>query len=102
MISFIQYDANGNGVYVRLMVQEVVGAVVAYVSEDAAAVRYHSRMIVPKDDAVRDLPEWSRQDDEECGRHDKPVFIHGEIVVNAVEQEMRCDGEAVVGQMACP
>jgi hypothetical protein len=31
-----------------------------------------------------ELPERCRKDGEKCRRHDEPVLVHGEIVMDAV------------------
>ena len=67
------------------MVQEVVGAVVADVAEDAAAVHCDCGVPVVEEDGVGELPEGRGEDEEKCGRHDETQAVHGEVVVDAVE-----------------
>jgi hypothetical protein len=81
------------------VVKEVVRHVVAGVSKDTTAVSSRSRVPVPADDSVCELPERRSQDNKKCRRHDQPVLVHGKIVVNAVEKEMESEADAIIGQM---
>jgi hypothetical protein len=65
-----------------------MGHVVTSVSEDAAAVRSQRSRPVPEDDGMCEFPEGCGKRDEKCRRHDKSVFVHREIVVDAMEEEM--------------
>jgi hypothetical protein len=73
---------------ILLVVEEVVGHIVASVTKDATAIRSECRVPVPEDESVCEFPERCGERDEECRRHDKPVLIHREIMMNAVEEEM--------------
>ena len=84
---------------VLLVVEEVVGHVIASVSENATAVCSQSCMPIPEDDCVCELPEGCSESYEQSWRHDKPVLVHREVVVNAVKEEMQGDANAVVWQM---
>jgi hypothetical protein len=79
-----------------LVVEEVVRHVVASVAKNATAVRSRGRIPVPEDDGVREFPEGCGKHDEQRGWHDKPVLIHGEVMVDAVEEKMQGDTNAVV------
>lgn len=83
-----------------LVVQEVVRHVVANVAEDAAAVGGGPHVPVPEKDAVRHLPEREGQRNEKSRGHDQAVFVHGEVVVDAVEGEVEGDANPVVGEVA--
>lgn len=74
--------------------------VVAGVAKDTTTVGSQSGIPVPEDDRVCELPERCRQDSEECRWHDEPVSVHGKVVVNAVEQEVEGDRDAVIGEVA--
>lgn len=78
------------------MVQEVVGQIVADITQDSTAVNGGGSIPIPKDDGVRKLPPGGCEDGEECGGHDEAEAVHGEIVVDAVEEEVRGDHEAVI------
>jgi hypothetical protein len=59
--------------------------VIAGVSKYPAAISSRCRVPVPKNNGVRKFPERCRKCDEQCRRHNQPILIHGEIVVDAVE-----------------
>lgn len=67
-----------------LVVQEVVGAIVANVAEDATAVDCHCCVPIVEEDCVGELPERRGENQEKCGRHDESQAVHWEVVVNAV------------------
>lgn len=75
-------------VHILLVVEEVVGHVVASVSKDATAIRSCGSIPIPEDDAMCEFPEGRCKYDKQCGWHDQSVLVHGKVVVNAVEQEM--------------
>lgn len=85
---------------VLLVVEKVVGHVIAGVSKNATAIRSQSCRPVPKNDGVCKLPERCGESDEQGRRHDKPVFVHGEVVVNAVKEEMQGEANAVIWQIS--
>jgi len=73
----------------RLMMQEIMRQVVRDVSEDAAR-EYHDRDVpVPIEDGVRELIKRESEDHKECGRHDEALFVHREVVVDTMEQEVQ-------------
>lgn len=47
---------------------------------------------------MREMVEGVGEDEEEGRGHDEAVAAHGEIVVDAVEEEVEGDGDAVVRQ----
>lgn len=82
------------------MVEEVVRHVVACVSEDASTVGRQGRIPVPKDNSMSKLPERRCQNDKKGGRHNKSVFVHWQVVVNTVQEEVESDADTVVGKVA--
>ena len=46
-----------------------------------------------------EMPEWCRKDNEQGGWHDETIFIHGQVVVDAVEQEMQGYTHSVIREM---
>lgn len=78
------------------VVQEVVGHVVANVSENASAVHQHCCIPVVEKDDVRKFVKWSGQDHKQSGRHDQPIFIHWKIVVDSMQEEMERDSDSVI------
>lgn len=85
---------------ILLVVEEVVRHVVACVSKDAATVRSQGRMPIPKDDGMSELPERCCQNDEKRGRHNESVLVHRQVVMDAVEEEVKGYANTVVGQVA--
>lgn len=71
-----------------LVVQEIVSEIVANVAKDAAAEYGRGHVPVPVKDGVGQLPEWSCQHDEEGGRHDEAIPVHGKVVVDTVQKEV--------------
>lgn len=45
------------------------------------------------------LPERTCEYEEESGRHNEAITVHREVVVDAMEEKVQCDGEAVVRQI---
>lgn len=78
------------------MVQEIVGQVVANVSEDSAAKHRHGCEPVVEEDCMGQLPEGNSQDHEQCRGHNKAVPVHREVVVNTVEEEVKSQADTVV------
>ena len=83
----------------RSMMQEVMGQIVANVAEDAAAVDRDRDVPVPVEDEVGEAVEGCGEHDEEGGRHDEAEFVHGEVVVDAVEEEVQGDTNAIVREI---
>ena len=74
--------------------------VVADVAEDAAAEDGGGDVPVPVEDCVGELVEGGGEDDEEGGGHDEAELVHGEVVVDAVEEEVCGEADAVVGEVS--
>lgn len=70
------------------VMQEIVGKVVADVTEDAAAVHGRGGIPVVEEDGMGQLPERGREDHEEGRRHDETVPVHRKVVVDAVEEKV--------------
>lgn len=93
--SFLMYQVYERDVL--LVVQEVVSQVIADVAK-YSTTKYSRRSIpVVKEDCMCELVERSRESDEEGRRHDKTVSVHGEVVVDAMEEEVCCYADSVVG-----
>lgn len=80
--------------------EEVVGQVITDVAEDAAAENGSCGIPVVEEYRMRQLPERGRKDQEESRRHHKTVLVHGQVVMDAMEQEMERDADPVVGQIS--
>lgn len=74
-------------------------AVVANVAENTTAVDGDGGVPVVKEDGVGEFPERRGEDQEQSRRHDEAQAVHGEVVVDAMEEEVQGDGGAVVGQV---
>lgn len=74
-----------------------MGQIVADVAEDAAAEHHDCHIPVVEEDSMRELIEWCCKDDEKRGRHDKSVAVHGEIMVDAMEEEVEGQEDRTVG-----
>jgi hypothetical protein len=97
MLAKVPNESSGG--HLLLVVQEVMGHVVAGVAKYAATVRSRGRIPVPEDECVCELPEGRGEQGEERRRHDKPVLVHGKIVMDAVEEEVEGDSDAVIREM---
>lgn len=82
------------------MVEEVVSQIVANVAENSATKDLHCREPIVEKYGMCQLPEWGGEYDEQRGWHDQSIFIHREIVVNAVKQEVKGQANAIVGKPA--
>ena len=51
--------------------------IVADIAEDATAVDCNGCVPVIEEDEVSKVPERGGEDEEECGRHDESVAVHG-------------------------
>jgi hypothetical protein len=83
-----------------LVVKEVMCEIVADVSEDAATVGCSSSIPVVEEYSMCKLPERSGQSSEERRRHNKTILVHREIMMDAVKDEMKCNSNTVVRQVA--
>lgn len=46
-----------------------------------------------------EVPEGRSENDEERGRHDESVLVHGKVMVNTMKQEMESDEDPVIGKV---
>ena len=83
----------------RSVMQEVMGQVVADVTEDAAAVYRYGDVPVPVKDEEGEAVEGGGEHDEKGGRHDEAEFVHGEVVVDAMEEEVQGYTDAIVREI---
>ena len=79
-----------------LVVQEVVCQVVADVSEDTATKDGGADIPVRGKNKVCKLPEWVCKNHEKGRGHHQSVFVHGQVVVNAMEQKVCSDTDTVI------
>ena len=78
------------------MVKKVVCHVVADISEDTTAVRQHTGIPVVVEDRMRQLPERSSKKNKQSRWHHKSILIHGQVVMDAVQEEMQDDANSIV------
>ena len=84
---------------VLFMMQEIMGLVVTNVSEDPTAEDGSGGEPIPEEDGVGEFEERDGEDEEEGWWHDEAVLIHWQEVVDAVEEEVCCDSDTVVGEV---
>ena len=82
------------------MVEEVVSQIVERVAEDTTTVGSCRGVPVVEEHGVCKLPERCCKQCEQRRRHDQPVLIHGEVVMDAMEEEVQGESGAVIGKMA--
>ena len=70
------------------VVEEVVSQIIADVAKDTSTEHLHGRKPVVEEDGMGELPERSGQNHKQSWRHDKSIAVHGQVVVNAVEEEV--------------
>lgn len=81
------------------VVEEVVSKIIADIPENATT-KYSSRCTpVIEEHSVCQLPERRRKDYKEGRRHDKPIPVHRQVVVNTVQEEVRSECNTVVGKI---
>lgn len=83
-----------------LVVKEVVGQVIADVTKNAAAVDRRRGIPVVGENGMSEIPERSRKQQKHGWGHDQSVLVHGQVMVDAVEQEVRNDAIFVVRKIA--
>lgn len=80
------------------MMQEIMSHVVTHVSENTATICQNGSMPIVENHGVRKFVEGNGKDNEQRRRQDQPVPIHWQVVVNAVEKEVKGDSNTVIGQ----
>lgn len=84
--------------YSLAVVQEIVSHVIANVAEHAATVYRQGRIPVVGKDSMGQFPERCSQDNEEGRGHHKSVFVHGQIMMDSVQQEMQSKSNSIIGK----
>lgn len=82
------------------MVKEVMSQVIADITKDTATVDSGRGIPVVGENGVCEVPKWSSKQHEHGGRHNKSVLIHGQVVVDAVKQEVCNDAISVIRKVA--
>lgn len=83
-----------------LVVEEVVSQVIADITKDAATVDRGRGIPVVGENGMGEIPERSCKQYEHGRGHDKSVPIHGQVVVDAVKQEVCNDAIFVIRKVA--
>jgi len=73
--------------------------IVANISKQATAKGCGACIPVEEEDCVSKPPERRSEHAEHDGWHDEPVFVHGEVVVNTMEEKVGRDSYPVVGKV---
>ena len=77
-----------------------MGQVVHDITQDTATVHRCGNIPVPKKDGMRQLPERRGQRQEQRRGHNQAEFVHGQIMVDSMQQKVRCDHEPVIGHFS--
>lgn len=83
-------------VYLRFVVQKVMGQIVTNISEDTTTENTDGHVPVPVEHKVRQMPKWCREYNKQCWRHHKTKFVHRKKVMNSMKQEMHCNAYTVI------
>lgn len=73
--------------------------IIADIPKDTAAEDRRRSLPRVAEQGMGELPERGGQDDKQGRWHDEAVFIHREVVVDAVEEEVEGDADAVVREV---
>lgn len=74
--------------------------VVANVAKNAATVHGRADIPIVAEDGLGKFPEWSCKNDKQCGGHDQSVLVHGQVVVNSMQQKVHGNENSVVRKVA--
>lgn len=70
--------------------------IIEHVTKNTTTIRENSRVpAVPEDATSNVIPRISK-DDKERRRHDEAVAVHGEVMMNAVCEEMKYQSYTVI------
>lgn len=79
--------------------EEVMGEIITYVPEYSAAVDCRRCVPVVEKHCVRKFPERGCKYNKQSRWHDKPQFVHWQVMMNAVEEEMSSYTNAVIREV---
>jgi len=71
------------------MMQKIMRQVITNITEDPARKHRRRREPIVEKYRVRQLPERGRQRHKQRRGHHKAVAVHGEVVMDPVQQEMQ-------------
>jgi len=79
--------------------QKVMRQIVANVAKYTTTVHCNSSIPIIEENGMSKFPEWSRDDYEHGWWHDEAIFVHGKVMVNAMEKEMECNADTVIREV---
>lgn len=82
------------------VVEEIVSQIITDVAEDTTTEHLDSCKPVVEEDGMGQFPERSCQNHKQCRGHDKSIAVHGQVVVNSVEEEVQAQTNSVVRKPA--
>jgi hypothetical protein len=82
------------------VVEEIVSQIIANIAEDTTTENLYSRKPVVEEHGMCKLPERSCQNHEQCWGHDQSITVHGQVVVNAVEEEVQGQTDSIIREPA--
>jgi hypothetical protein len=71
--------------YLRAVVKEVVGKIIADIPKNSSAENSCCHIPVPVEDCMSQFVEWSCKGNEKSRRHNQSELVHGQVMVNSVE-----------------
>lgn len=80
----------------RFVMQEVVGKVVAHISEYTAEKHICRNIPIKPEDEVRQIPKRYYEAEEQRRRHYEPELIHRYKMMNSMKQEMQRYRQATI------
>lgn len=83
-----------------VVVQEVMGQIVADVAKDTATVGSGGGIPAVVEERMGKVPEGGCEDHEKRRGHDQAILVHWKIVMNAVEQKVHGNTNSVVRKIA--
>ena len=73
-----------------------MGQVIADVAKDASTKYSYCCIPIVEKHCVGELVKGCCKGDEKSGWHNKAVLVHWKVVVDAVEEEVGCDSNAII------
>lgn len=70
------------------MVKEIVSHIVHHVTKDSSAIASQSCIDIVKEYRLSYRPERNSKQDEQCRRHHQTIFVHWQVVMNTMKNEM--------------
>lgn len=77
--------------------QKVVRQVIADVAKNSATKYSYCSVPIVEENCMCELVERCCESNKEGRWHNEPVFVHWEIMVDAVKEEVCCDANSIIG-----